>query len=184
MGTDQRAFGLKRCQAPNLPGDSITHPCLGCGACCAFFRVAFYWREANREDTEKAVPIELTEDITAQERCMKGTNTKHNPKCIALKGRVGRDAHCSIYQNRSSTCKKFQASYENGEHNLRCDEARARHGLPPLTKQDFPPGKGPAKKVPGSEFAAQKKVPGSDSAEFDSELESAKIDSEAAMPSP
>lgn len=125
MGADSGSVGLK------------PHPCLSCGACCASFRVSFYWREANSFEHENAVPIELTEDVTSMARCMKGTNVHHNNKCIALRGKIGEKAWCEVYEKRSSTCRNFRASYENGQRNPRCDEARAKHGLPPLTKSDF-----------------------------------------------
>lgn len=129
MGTDLRAVRLA---APDS-----THPCISCGACCAFFRVSFYWREANADEHKNAVPIELTEDVSSTDRCMKGTNVHHNNKCIALKGKIGEKAWCSIYEKRSSTCRNFEASYERGIKNPRCDEARAKHGMRPLTKDDF-----------------------------------------------
>jgi Fe-S-cluster containining protein len=113
------------------------HPCQKCGACCAYFRVNFYWREAEPTDTQKAVPQGLWVEASDNLRCMKGTDQKHNPKCVALKGRIGKFVACSIYTHRSSTCKKFEASYENNTHQPRCDEARAKHGLRPLTKQDW-----------------------------------------------
>ncbi len=116
------------------------HPCQKCGACCASFRVAFHWREAE-VDTDvlvsRTVPLEFTEDLDLDQRCMKGTNDKHKPKCISLMGRVGQSAHCVIYQNRPSPCRNFTASFENGYQNIRCDEARSKHGLRPLTKKDF-----------------------------------------------
>lgn len=115
----------------------MSHPCLSCGACCAFFRVEFYWREANAEDTENAVPIDQCLDLTTSTRCMKGTEVKHQPKCQALRGRIGKSVHCSIYANRSSVCRNFTASYENGKQNLRCDEARRKHGLSPLRREDW-----------------------------------------------
>lgn len=175
------------------------HPCLRCGACCAYFRVSFYWREAEKSEHEKAVPEGFWEegdgDTSAEResvngtivgsvgvervsasgaiadgvgvervsagrvgvsarasgaaststrsshtslyRTMKGTGVKHHPKCVALKGQVGELAFCSIYENRPSPCRKFEASYENGVQNKRCDEARRAHGLKPLTKDDW-----------------------------------------------
>lgn len=68
---------------------------------------------------------------------MKGTDTLQDPRCTALSGTLGKDALCSIYENRPSACRKFEASYEYGEKKPRCDEARAIHGLPPLTLQDY-----------------------------------------------
>ena len=42
----------------------MSHPCLTCGACCAFFRVSFHWSEADPE-MGGVVPIELTEPLRA-----------------------------------------------------------------------------------------------------------------------
>ncbi|NDG85202.1 MAG: YkgJ family cysteine cluster protein [Proteobacteria bacterium] len=110
---------------PRVP----SHPCLTCGACCAHFRVSFYWAEP--------VPEELTEKLTPFRSCMKGTNSPRNPRCIALEGEVGRRVSCSIYENRSSACRAFEASYESGVPHAGCDEARVRHGLKPLTPGDW-----------------------------------------------
>ncbi len=113
------------------------HPCQSCGACCAAFRVAFYWREAEAKEHAIAVPSGMWDEGNQFQRSMKGTGDKHHPKCVALKGVVGRRVECSIYENRSSTCRKFEASYENGMKQIRCDEARAKHGLRPLSKNDW-----------------------------------------------
>lgn len=111
-------------------------PCLTCGACCAFFRVEFYWREAEESDTENPVPLGLFEDLTPEFRCMKGTSLKHHPKCVALNGRIGKEVACSVYLNRPSPCREFQYSYYEGKQNPRCDAARRAHGLPPLRRED------------------------------------------------
>lgn len=115
----------------------LAHPCVRCGACCAFFRVTFYWREANTEDHENAVPAGFFEDLNSMSRCMKGTSQTENPKCVALKGAVGRNVVCSIYENRPSPCRDFEASLQYGNPNPRCDRARAKHRLPPLTAVDW-----------------------------------------------
>lgn len=112
------------------------HPCILCGACCASFRVAFYWREAEKGSAHE-VPVELTEDLDFHTRCMKNTAKKHNPKCVALKGRIGELAYCTIYENRPSPCRVFKASYEDGLQNKKCDQAREQHGLKALTKDDW-----------------------------------------------
>lgn len=117
------------------------HPCQTCGACCASLRVAFHWREAESDPDDKAdhsVPQEYTEELDGNQRCMKGTNHKHKPSCIALKGDVGQSAHCIIYEKRPSPCRKFAASFEDGYPRPSCDDARAKHGLRPLTKYDYP----------------------------------------------
>lgn len=114
------------------------HPCQTCGACCAAYRVEFYWLAAE-PGTLQSVPQEFVEDLNQSHRCMKGTNSKHNPKCSALSGRVGEYVSCQIYLNRPSPCHAFKASHENGLHYKRCDEARAKHGLAPLTRHDWKP---------------------------------------------
>lgn len=118
-------------QAPAL------HPCLACGACCACFRVSFYWREADPEQTPLAVPAELTEEHNQFKLSMKGTSSKHHSRCIALEGKVGEGAKCSIYSLRPSPCRDFAASFEDGVHRPRCDYARAKYGLPPLKLKDW-----------------------------------------------
>ena len=118
-------------------GDQKINPCISCGACCAHFRVQFYWREANREDSSPFVPAGYFEELTSLLRCMRGTAAKHRPKCAGLEGRIGRDAKCSIYTSRPTPCRQFQASYADGKHNPRCDEARQAHGLRPLGPSDW-----------------------------------------------
>lgn len=118
-------------------GKEKIHPCLNCGACCASFRVQFYWREAEASNVDWQVPKDYVQDLDDQSRCMQGTNKNHNIKCKALIGKIGENASCSIYENRPSPCRKFQASYENNEHNPRCDLARAKHGLKALCKTDW-----------------------------------------------
>lgn len=113
------------------------NPCLNCGACCAHFRVQFYWREANPSDSSEAVPAGYWEDLTPDRRCMRGTGAKHHPCCLGLSGRIGVNAKCSIYANRPSPCRAFSASYVNGERNPRCDDARRAHGLKPLRPEDW-----------------------------------------------
>ena len=134
------------------------HPCIGCGACCAHFRVAFYWREAEPGGPWK-VPLEKSLDLDSVLRCMKGTEVKHNPKCTSLTGRIGKNAQCDMYVNRPTPCRNFAASYENGVANPRCDEARASHGLLPLKRGDFGIEK-PAHLQTDTETAAMKSLPG------------------------
>ncbi|PHM54890.1 hypothetical protein Xhom_02856 [Xenorhabdus hominickii] len=43
--------------------------CINCGACCAYFRVSFYWAEA--EDGGGTVPTAITEKLNNFMRCMK-----------------------------------------------------------------------------------------------------------------
>ena len=96
-------------------------PCQTCGACCASFRVSFYWAEAEAN----AIPPELTEQVNGTFSCMAGTNSK-TPRCAALQGVVGEDLSCRIYPQRPSPCREVQPG--DGQ----CSRARAMHGLVPL----------------------------------------------------
>ncbi|WOD13077.1 YkgJ family cysteine cluster protein [Pseudomonas sp. NyZ704] len=105
-------------------------PCLNCGACCATFRVSFYWGETD-DSPGGLVPQHLTEQISPFLSCMQGTN-QPVPRCTALMGQVGEGVRCNIYEKRSTSCREFAWHGENGLSNEDCQRARARHGLPPL----------------------------------------------------
>lgn len=113
------------------------NPCLDCGACCATYRVSFYWAEADPE-LGGSVPPELTEPLSAHRVAMSGTNGPR-PRCIALEGTVGEKVRCTIYPNRASVCREFGYAGEGGEPNERCDQARAVWGLAPLAPAPIEP---------------------------------------------
>ena len=97
------------------------NPCLDCGACCASFRVSFYWSEAEA----RGLPAALTEQVNPWFSCMAGTNDAR-PHCIALSGNVGQSVGCTVYEMRPEPCREVQAGDEQ------CAKARARHGMTPL----------------------------------------------------
>ncbi len=97
--------------------------CQRCGACCAVFRVSFYWAEAD--DAEGGtVPVALTEPVGAHFRCMRGT-AMSPVRCVALVGEVGQQVGCSIYPLRSSTCRSVEPGDEQclKARRLRCLDA-------------------------------------------------------------
>jgi len=81
------------------------------------------------------VPDDLVVQINPTRVAMIGTDAKPC-RCVSLQGEIGKEVACTIYANRSSPCREFEASWEGGVHNPSCDDARAAYGLPPLT----PPG--------------------------------------------
>lgn len=95
--------------------------CQSCGACCASFRVSFYWAEGEM----LGIPEHMTAKLNDFYSCMKGTEKKP-VKCVALAGNVGEKVACQIYQQRSSTCQSVNVGDEQ------CQKARALHGLAPL----------------------------------------------------
>ena len=99
------------------------HPCLGCGACCACFRVDFAVYELD--GLGGRVPPGLTVEVNGSTVRMRGTD--HVPiRCAALTGTVGQRVGCAIYEWRPSPCREFEAGSEA------CARARARHHLLPL----------------------------------------------------
>jgi len=119
-----------------MPDTPTENPCLTCGACCARFRVSFYWAETDAVKGGK-VPFVLTEQITRFRLCMQGTNQK-SPRCVALKGVIGKRVTCTIHATRPSTCREFGVHLEGGKVCVtraeleRCNQARAAWGLSPL----------------------------------------------------
>ncbi|MCA9756610.1 MAG: YkgJ family cysteine cluster protein [Candidatus Eisenbacteria bacterium] len=132
------------------------NPCISCGACCTRYRVSFHWSETTlgdghveREPGGPRVPVELTEHLGPHRNAMKGTLWEP-VRCIALEGEVGCSARCSIHPIRPSPCREFPRSWEDGEHNERCDAARAAFGLPPLPRPDEA-GETPGLPLPSAE---------------------------------
>lgn len=113
----------------------MAHPCLSCGACCAFFRVSLHWSEAEPALGGK-VPMELTESLRTHERAMRGTS-QAQPRCIALDADIGRYSRCTIHDRRPAACALVPASLEFGQRSVQCDKSRAGHGLPPLQEIDW-----------------------------------------------
>lgn len=109
---------------------SENSPCTSGGACCGTFRVSFYWGETDAAPAGQ-VPARLTEQVNQYLACMQGTNQR-SPRCVALMGEIGDSVRCSIYEQRSSTCREFPYHGEQGQPSPDCQRARAKHGLPPL----------------------------------------------------
>lgn len=103
---------------------------MSCGACCASYRVSFYWGEAD-DAPGGWVPVRFTSVVTPHLRAMQGTDCK-SPRCVALQGEVGEAVSCSIYAQRPSTCREFDWHLDDGSVDPRCTDARSRRGLPPL----------------------------------------------------
>ncbi len=96
--------------------------CQRCGACCANFRVSFYWGEA----WSRGLPDAMVEQVTPTLACMAGTN-RAEPRCLALQGCVGRQVHCSVYALRPGPCREVMPG------DAKCEQARRRHGMPPIS---------------------------------------------------
>jgi len=104
------------------------NPCLSCGACCAHFRVSFYWAEAD-DAPGGIVPSALTEKVNSHLRCMAGTRSKP-ARCVALDGEVGKQVSCTIYELRPTPCREFDIYEPDGTPNPRCQRLRESLKLP------------------------------------------------------
>ena len=111
------------------------NPCLSCGACCAYYRVSFYWAEAD-DFTCGGVPAEMTERLSGVRLAMKGTN-QSNPHCSALIGEIGHRVECAIYPNRPQVCRTLHSSWSAGRADEKCDKARMAVGLAPLEPESI-----------------------------------------------
>lgn len=103
--------------------------CTRCGACCATYRVSFTRHELDSDGG--CVPSALTENIDDQGVMMRGTGDQP-PRCVALRGAVGENACCAIYENRPTPCRAFARDAAIGFGDSSCGDARRLHGLPPL----------------------------------------------------
>lgn len=107
-------------------------PCLSCGACCAAFPVVFPRSYVGTGGVPRAW-VEPGPHPT-QVR-LRGTGGE-TPRCAALAGQIG-GARCTVYADRPGVCRSFEPAWLGGVPNPYCDQARARHGLPPLAP-DWP----------------------------------------------
>ncbi len=135
------SIGWRQCfgasyECMRVPEMSDPNPCMTCGICCTHFRISFYWAEAD-DVPGGFVPAALTEKLTPHLRCMQGSNSEPR-RCVALSGELGKSVSCTIYENRPTPCREFPVFFEDGSPNPKCDELRARIGLPPLEPLVFP----------------------------------------------
>jgi Fe-S-cluster containining protein len=83
--------------------------------------VSFYWAEANA----RGLPDALVEKLNAHLANLAGTN-QPAPYCRALEGVVGKRVSCTAYEQRPSPCREVEPGDD------KCNQARARHGLPAI----------------------------------------------------
>lgn len=111
------------------PSAAPANPCVGCGACCAAFRVDF--AAAELQSAGGPVPDGLAVELGTAMARLRGTDHAP-PRCAALVGRVGVDARCGIHEWRPSPCREFGLRAPHGLGDEACARARARHRLPAL----------------------------------------------------
>ncbi|AUN95470.1 YkgJ family cysteine cluster protein [Pseudazoarcus pumilus] len=105
--------------------------CGTCGACCASLIVDFHASCLASRD-EGGVPDALTVPVIGNIVRMRGTDAAP-PRCCALDGEVGVAVRCTIYEQRPGPCRDFAPYAALGIGDPGCDDARRRHGMPPLS---------------------------------------------------
>jgi Fe-S-cluster containining protein len=93
-------------------------PCQTCDACCAAFRVSFYWAESD-ETPADSVPADTTCQVAPLLCAMKGTDQLQR-RCVAVRGDVGVPVWCAIYVRRPSVCHEVAPSGHNGAADSGC----------------------------------------------------------------
>jgi uncharacterized protein len=88
--------------------------CQSCGACCAHFRVSFYWQEAE----QRGIPEDLLVQMSPFRVCFLGTETQP-VRCTNLKGQTGSCVSCRIYEQRPTPCREVEPG------DAKCLQARA-----------------------------------------------------------
>lgn len=86
--------------------------------------MSFYWAQTTAHP-DGTVPEEMTEPINHHYVAMRGTN-QANRRCVALDGDIGQTVGCTIYAQRATPCREFEAGDE------RCNQARRYWGLEAL----------------------------------------------------
>ncbi len=96
--------------------DADNYDCTRCGACCvADYEGPDYVhlldQDLDRLDPEEQDRLVYTErSYGKQQHSMKTVyDRRGNCRCIALKGVVGEDVSCSIYDRRPNVCRNFTA---------------------------------------------------------------------------
>lgn len=97
---------------------STSHPCQGCGACCAYSRA---WPRFSTESEDALVRIpEAFVDASLSGMLCIGN------RCAALVGEVGVATACSIYNDRPDVCRACEPGDDA------CLMARAHWGMSAL----------------------------------------------------
>lgn len=108
---------------------SEDNPCLTCGACCSHFRISFYCGESTA--LGGTVPDHMVYKLNDTMGCMRGTEAGSG-RCTALSGTIGESIACTIYADRPTPCREYHVWDLDGNPNPKCQELRAKHGLPLL----------------------------------------------------
>jgi Fe-S-cluster containining protein len=102
--------------------------CRSCGACCGPDRDVATYVDVWSKDIARLSPRWRRENVYANDEGTQGSiRTKYDPAgktvCVALRGTVGAQVSCEIYERRPDVCSSFRAGGRE------CLVARRERGL-------------------------------------------------------
>ena len=89
--------------------------CLTCGACCASPFLGEGYIQLNAEEEKrlgrKGLPVLVIVPDPEDRIVMLGTkiNSQGMRVCVGLTGKVGKQVSCTIYEDRPTLCRQFEA---------------------------------------------------------------------------
>jgi len=119
-------------QRPILRKSAISQvECVRCGACCCnppsnAAEGFYHWVEIGEREpilSEKAQKKGMDRLITRDEEGVAHLRLDPEGRCLALRGRLGRRVHCTIYATRPRACRLVEAGSDE------CMQARASRGI-------------------------------------------------------
>lgn len=103
---------------------AVTLDCRSCGACCAcdqFMTIEVSDYDRTPRQYTGFIPGIWTNEITGQKQHGLRLMRRHDARCIALRGKVGQQVGCAIYDKRPAVCQRFEPGGE------KCLAARRHH---------------------------------------------------------
>lgn len=129
--TEKQREEIRRRRTEVVNGSVTQDDCVTCGACCtargfsgvvalATPDVYRKWTPMQRKTLLRKPPFETVVPAKALRVI---DNGERFPRCAALRGRVGEEATCKVYENRPGVCREFTPGSEA------CLHARVQWGL-------------------------------------------------------
>jgi Fe-S-cluster containining protein len=93
---------------------SDDYSCLACGACCLADYADVSYVSVSEQDYDQLTPHEQetlvhTDHVgLIRRRSLRTASRASDCRCIALRGNVGSEVTCSIYERRPGVCRRFE----------------------------------------------------------------------------
>lgn len=113
---------------PGVRRDDAAPDCRTCGACCVNLpsnaaEGFTFWVEIDSRDTILGRADLVRKLVVRDPDGVPHLRVAADGRCLALRGKLGREVRCDIYAQRPSPCRRVQAG------DRLCRQYRAEHGL-------------------------------------------------------